>query len=108
MRWLGDVIIDLSDLSREHLSLICLALVAVVLVFVGKPIIQWSGRWINRLPVALKLPVRALFNVLVFGALVFYLPGWLEIVFNYFNDFTLFPVLLVVLLLSGVVSERYS
>ena len=108
MQWLSDWIVELSHYSRDYLSLISLGLVAVLLVITGKPIIQWNDRWIGRFPNFLQLLVRSAINLLIFGAILWYVPGWLEQLLNLFNNLTLAPVLLIVVLLSGAISNKYS
>ena len=107
MQWLGDWITELSHYSRDYLSLISLSLVALLLVTVGKSIAQWNNRWINRFPALIQLPVRAIINLTVFGAILYYFPGWLEQLLDLFNNLTLAPVILVVILSSGALSNRY-
>ena len=108
MEWLGDWITEISHYSRDYLSLISLSLVAIMLVVMGKPITLWNERWIGRCPAFLQLLLRSVINLLIFGAIIFYLPGWLEQLLDLFNNLTLAPVLLIVVLLSGVVSGRYG
>lgn len=108
MQWLSDWIVELSHYSRDYLSLISLSLVAVLLVLVGKPIIRWNERWIGRFPVFMQLIVRSVVNPLVFGSILFYLPDWLEQLLNLFNNLTLAPILLITVLLSGTLSERFG
>ncbi len=70
-------VVDLSNLSRDYLSLISLALAAVIVVFAGKPVTTWGGSWINRMPALLRFPVRALFNLALLGAMIYFLlAGW--------------------------------
>ena len=108
MQWLSDWVVELSHYSRDYLSLISLSLVAVFLVLLGKSVIHWNDRWIGRFPGFLQLPVRSTVNLLVFGAMLFYFPNWLEQLFNLFNNLTLAPVMLIIILLSGAASKRFG
>ena len=108
MQWLSDWIVELSHYSRDYLSLISLSLVAMLLVIAGKPIIQWNERWIGRFPGFFQLPVRSAINLLIFGVILLYFPSWLEQLFDLFNNLTLAPVVLVVVLLSGAASKRFG
>ena len=108
MEWLSDWIVELSHYSRDYLSLISLSLVAVMLVLAGKSIIQWNERWIGRFPGFLQLVVRSAINLIIFGAILFYFPGWLERLLDLFNNLTLAPVMLIVILLSGAASKRFG
>ena len=108
MQWLSDWIVVISHYSRDYLPLISLGLVAIMLVLVGKPIIQWNERWIGRFPGFLQLLVRSAINLIIFGAILFYFPGWLEHLLNLFNNLTLAPVMLIVVLLSGAASKRFG
>ena len=107
MQWLGDWITELSHYSRDYLSLISLSLVALLLVIAGKGIIQWNNRWINRFPALLQLPVRSVINLVIFGSILYYFPEWLEQLLDLFNNLTLAPMILVVVLFSGALSNRY-
>ena len=108
MEWLSDGIIDLSHFTRDYLSLISLALVAVLLATVGKNIVSWNNRWTQRFPKALQLPFRSIFNLLFFGAIIYFSPSWLEQLLDLFNNITLAPVLVIMILLTGAVSGRYG
>ena len=108
MEWLSDRIIDFSHFTRGYLSLISMALVAVLLATIGKNIVSWSSGWINRFPKAFQLPIRSAFNLLIFGAMIYFFPSWLQQLFDLFNNITLAPVLVVVILLSGAISSRYG
>ena len=108
MEWFSDRIIELSHFSRDYLSLISMALVAVLLATQGQWLFRWAGGWIHRLPKILQLPVRSVFGLLVFGAIMYFVPDWLELLLDLFNNLTLAPVLLIILLLSGVLSKRHE
>lgn len=108
MQWLSDWIVELSHYSREYLSLISLSLVAVFLVLSGKFIIQWNNRWIGRFPGSLQLLVRSVIHLVIFGAILFYIPGLLQQLLDLFNNLTLAPVLLIIILLSGAASKRFG
>lgn len=108
MEWISDSVIDLSHFTRDYLSLISLALVAVLLATVGKNILGWSHSLTVRLPSILQLPIRAVLNLMIFGAALYFFPDWLEQLLNLFNNITLAPVLIIVILLSGAISSRYG
>lgn len=108
MEWLSDWIVEISHYSRDYLSLISLGLVAVLLVLIGKPIISWNNRWIGRFPSFLQLVVRSVVNLLIFGTILFYFPEWFEYLLNLFNNLTLAPVLVITILVSGALTERFG
>ncbi|MDP0561452.1 MAG: DUF3392 family protein [Candidatus Endonucleobacter sp. (ex Gigantidas childressi)] len=108
MEWLSNSVVALSHFSRSYLPLISLALTAVIIVYAGRSALAQGGRWLARYPAALRIPIRAVFNLAVLGGVLFYLPDVLTKLFGLFSDLTLAPVLLVMLLLSGVLADRYG
>lgn len=108
MEWLSDWITEVSHYSRDYLPLISLGLVALLLVIIGKPVIKWNERWISRFPGFLQLPVRSVINLLIFGGILYFFPGWLQQVLDLFNNLTLAPVLCIAILSSGTLTNRFS
>ena len=108
MEWLSDSVVNLSHFSRSYLPLISLTLTAVLVVYAGKPMLAWGTRWLGRFPAVLRFPARAAFNMTALGLILFYVPDWLTNLFNLFNNLTLAPVLIIVLVLSGVLADRYG
>ena len=106
MEWITDGIIYLSKLAREHLDVIAMALTAVAIVFAGRFVASWSSSWMNRLHAVLRIPARAVLNLTLFGAIFYFMPQWLGNLLNYFNHFTLAPVLLVIAICVGILSEK--
>ena len=108
MNWLSDNIVNLSQFSRSHILVVSLTLTAVLLVYAGKPVLSWGCRWMARLPWLLKFPASVIFNIGIIGLVIFYVPTGVGILLNLFNDQTLAPVLLVILLSSGMFADRYG
>ncbi|WP_252177968.1 DUF3392 family protein [Endozoicomonas sp. 4G] len=106
MEWITDSIIFLSKLARQHLDVIAMALTAVATAFIGRFIASWGSRWLDRLHAVLRVPVRAVLNLALFGAIFYFVPQWLGHLLSYFNHFTLAPVLLVIIICVGLLSER--
>ncbi|MDP0589423.1 MAG: DUF3392 family protein [Candidatus Endonucleobacter bathymodioli] len=108
MEWLSGGVINLSHFSRSYLSLISLALTAVIIAYAGKSSLSRGGRWLERLPAALRIPIRSVFNLTVLGGVLYYLPNVLTHMFGLFSDLTLAPILFVIFVLSGVLADRYG
>ncbi|WP_257292630.1 DUF3392 family protein [Endozoicomonas sp. ONNA1] len=106
MEWITDNIIFLSKLAREHLDVIAMALTAAAVAFVGRFIASWSTDWMNRLHAAVRIPARAVLNLVLFGAIFYFAPQWLGNLLGYFNHYTLAPVLLVITICVGILSEK--
>jgi hypothetical protein len=106
MEWITDNIIALSQITRNHLDIIALALTSVTLVFTGSVIVNWGSNWLNRLPPLFRVPSRAVFNLALFGSVLVFVPTWFSHILGYFNDYTLAPILVVLVLSIGLLSEK--
>lgn len=105
-----DLILDLlatvSRWSRSNLSEISLALVGCVLVLFGAQLKGWIEGRLGSLAGALRVPALALVCLLGSGAALIYATPWVVRGLSQFNNYSLAPVLLVVLILLGVVADR--
>ncbi len=108
MEWLSDRVVDLSEFGRTHLPILSLALTAMMIAYLGKPVLAWSGCWLGRFPTVFRLPARAVVNLVLSGLVLLYVPDMLTTLLGLFNNLTLAPVLLLVILLSGMLADRYS
>ena len=108
MEWLSSSIIQLSAFCRDYLGIISMALTAVAVVISGKSLATVAGGWLARFPALLRIPVRAVLNLSLFGAIFYFVPYWLGNLLGYFNNYTLAPVLLVIAVCVGVLSEKAS
>ncbi|MFF7706422.1 DUF3392 family protein [Pseudomonas sp. NPDC007930] len=105
-----DLILDLlatvSRWSRSNLSEISLALVGCVLVLFGAQLKGWIEARLGSLAGALRVPALALVCLVGSGAALIYATPWVVRGLAQFNNYSLAPVLLVVLVLLGVVADR--
>ncbi len=108
MDWLSNIIIQLSAFGRDYLGIIAMALTAVAVVISGKSLAAIAGGWLSRLPTVLRIPGRAVFNLGLFGAIFYFVPYWLGSLLGYFNNYTLAPVLLVIAICIGALSDKVS
>ncbi|MGI9276061.1 MAG: DUF3392 family protein [Endozoicomonas sp.] len=108
MDWIAKGIIALSGLFRGHLSLIAMALTGVTMVYAGRTLSSWCTGWLGRLHGAFRIPARALLNLLLFGAVFYFVPAWLTTLFGYFNNYTLAPVLVIIFIAVGLLADRYG
>lgn len=108
MEWLHDSVIDLSLFIRSYLPFLSLTLTGVFLVYAWKPILAFGSRWLPRRPAVLILPIKAILNLASLGFILLYLPDGLTQLFHLFNDLTLAPMLIVALVLSGFLTNRFS
>ncbi|AMO54669.1 hypothetical protein GZ77_24315 [Endozoicomonas montiporae] len=108
MDGIAQIIIAVSQFCRNNLTLIAIALTAVAVVFGGKALSALSCSWTSRMHGVLRIPVRAVFNLALFGAIFSFVPYWVASLLAYFNNYTLAPVLLVLFILVGLASDRYA
>jgi hypothetical protein len=101
-----DLLATVSRWSRSNLSEIALALVGCLLVLFGADIKGWLDARIGSLTGALRVPVLALLCTIGSGAALIYTTPWVIRGLSQFNNYSLAPVLLVVLILIGVVADR--
>jgi hypothetical protein len=101
-----DLLATVSRWSRSNLSEIALALVGCLLVLFGADIKSWLDARIGSLTGALRIPVLALLCTIGSGAALIYATPWVIRGLSQFNNYSLAPVLLVVLILIGVVADR--
>ena len=108
MEWLSGSIIQLSAFCRDYLGIISMALTAVAVVISGRSLAAVAGGWLARFPTVLRIPARAALNLGLFGAIFYFVPYWLGNLLGYFNNYTLAPVLLVIAICVGILSEKTS
>ncbi|GFM51664.1 MULTISPECIES: DUF3392 domain-containing protein [Pseudomonas] len=105
-----DLILDLlatvSRWSRSNLSDIALALVGCLLVLFGSDFKVWIEQRISSMTGALRIPLLALLCTIGSGLALIYATPWVVRGLSQFNNYSLAPVLLVVLVLIGVIADR--
>ncbi|MBD8495908.1 DUF3392 domain-containing protein [Pseudomonas syringae] len=105
-----DVVLDLLDTvsrwSRSNLSEIALALVGCLLVLFGSDIKAWVEQRAGSLSGAMRIPLLALACTVGSGLALIYATPWVVKGLSQFNNYSLAPVLLVVLVLIGVIADR--
>ncbi|CAM3253809.1 hypothetical protein BZK31_08405 [Pseudomonas floridensis] len=105
-----DLILDLlatvSRWSRSNLSEIALALVGCLLVLFGSDVKGWLEQRVGSMAGALRIPIMALLCTVGSGLALIYATPWVVRGLSQFNNYSLAPVLLVVLVLIGVIADR--
>lgn len=101
-----DLIATLSRWSRNHLFDISLAIMATLFVLFGPALNAWAQRNIGGLNFILRTLIFVLFCALVYGLGIIYLTPWLAKGLAHFNNYTLAPVLLLLLFIIGVIADR--
>lgn len=101
-----DLLATVSRWSRSNLSEIALALVGCLLVLFGADIKGWIEQRVGSMNSAIRVPLIALACTLGSGAALIYATPWVVKGLSQFNNYSLAPVLLVVLALIGVVADR--
>lgn len=101
-----DLLANVSRWSRSHLSEISLALIGCLLVLFGADFKGWVEQHLGSVAGALRIPAIAALCLIGSGAALIYATPWVERGLSQFNNYSLAPVLLVVLVLIGVVADR--
>lgn len=106
MDLLLDLIVTLSRWSRSHLSDISLAIMATLLVLFGPGINAWVQQRIGGLNFVFRTLLFVILCAVGYGLAIIFLTPWLAKGLNYFNNYALAPVLLLVFFLIGVIADR--
>lgn len=101
-----EIFATLSRWCRGHLHDISLAILATLFVLLGPNLNTWLQRRIGTLNFLLRAVLFIAFCALVYGLGIIYLTPWLAKGLAFFNNYTLAPVLFLILFLIGVLSER--
>ncbi|MCY1205281.1 hypothetical protein D9M71_156610 [compost metagenome] len=101
-----DLIATLSRWSRGHLHDIALAIMATLLVLFGPALNAWVQQRIGSLNFLFRTLLFVLLCAVGYGLAMIYLTPWLAKGLNYFNNYTLAPVLLLVFFVIGVIADR--
>ncbi len=101
-----DLIATLSRWSRSHLSDISLAIMATLFVLFGPALNAWVQKNIGGLNFILRTLLFVIFCAIVYGLGIIYLSPWLAKGLAQFTNYTLAPVLLLVLFIIGVIADR--
>ncbi|MEG5264298.1 DUF3392 domain-containing protein [Pseudomonas sp. JDS28PS106] len=101
-----DLLATVSRWSRNNLSEIALALVGCLLVLFGGDIKGWLEQRIGSMAGALRVPLLAVLCTIGSGLALIYATPWVVRGLSQFNNYSLAPVLLVVLVLIGVIADR--
>lgn len=108
MDGMAQIIILISEFCRSNLTIIAIALTAVTVVFGGKKLSALCSGWTTRMHGMVRIPARAVINLVLFGAVFYCVPYWLATLLAYFNNYTLAPILLVIFVLVGLASDRFA
>ncbi|MCD5992347.1 DUF3392 domain-containing protein [Pseudomonas sp. CDFA 602] len=106
MDFVLDLLATVSRWSRSNLSEIALALVGCLLVLFGSDVKGWIEQRIGSMTGALRIPLIALLCTVGSGLALIYATPWVIRGLSQFNNYSLAPVLLVVLVLIGVIADR--
>jgi hypothetical protein len=106
MDFVLDLLAAVSRWSRSNLSEISLALVGCLLVLFGSDIKAWVEQRAGSLSGAMRVPLLALACTVGSGLALIYATPWVVKGLSQFNNYSLAPVLLVVLVLIGVIADR--
>lgn len=101
-----DLLATVSRWSRSNLSEIALALVGCLLVLFGSDVKGWLEQRVGSMAGALRIPIMAMLCTVGSGLALIYATPWVVRGLSQFNNYSLAPVLLVVLVLIGVVADR--
>jgi len=101
-----DLIATLSRWSRGHLFDISLAIMATLFVLFGPSLNAWVQKNIAGLNFVLRTLIFVVFCAVVYGLGIVYLTPWLGKGLAQFNNYTLAPVLILLLFILGVIADR--
>ena len=106
MDLLLDLIASASRWSRGHLDEISLAIMASLLVLFGPSVNAWLQRSVGSLNFVFRTLAFILVCALGYGLAIIYLTPWLTKGLAYFNNYSLFPDLLLIFITLGILADR--
>lgn len=106
MDTLLDFIAMLSRWCHKHLDQITLSIIAVILVLFGLTLGKHLQRVIGQMNIILRVIILALVYLLVFGLIINYVPSLLRQLLAELNDYSLFPVLFIIIVFIGIIADK--
>lgn len=101
-----ELIATLSRWSRGHLFDISLAIMATLFVLFGPGLNAWVQKNIAGLNFILRTLIFVVFCAVVYGLGIVYLTPWLAKGLAQLNNYTLAPVLVLLLFILGIIADR--
>lgn len=106
MDLLLDLIVTISRWCDRHLEQISLALVAVLLVLFGLSLGKYLQRLIGTMNIVFRVIILAIVYMLVFGLIINYLPQFVRELLSHLNYYSLFPILLLIMVFIGMIADK--
>lgn len=106
MDTLLNFIVTLSRWCDQHLDQITLALVAVLLVLFGLSLGKYIQRLIGTMNIVLRVIILAITYMLIFGLIINYAPELIKQLLSDLNHYSLFPILLLILIFTGMIADK--
>jgi hypothetical protein len=106
MDYFLNLLAQASKWVHGNVDEVALALVGCLLVVFGADVKAWAEGRMGSVNSALRIPALALFCTIGSGAALIYATPWVVRGLSQFNNYSLAPVLLVVLTIIGVVADR--
>lgn len=101
-----DFIATLSQWCHKHLDQITLSIITVALVLFGSALGKYLQRLIGQMNVILRVIILALAYMLLFGLIINYVPSITRQFLSQLNDYSLFPVLLIITVFIGIIADK--
>lgn len=106
MNTLLEFIVMFSLWCHKYINQIALAIVAVLLVLFGCILGKYLRRLIGNVNIVLRVIIIAIFYMIVFGLVINYLPGVFIALLNHLNNYSLFPILLLIIIFIGIIADK--
>lgn len=106
MDTLLDFIATLSRWCYKHLDQITLSIIAVALVLFGLSLGRYLQRLIGHMNIILRVIILALVYMIVFGLIINYVPNMTKQLLVQLNAYSLFPVLLIIIVFIGIIADK--
>ena len=106
MDTLLDFIVTLLKWCHKHLDQITLSIITVMLVFFGLTLGKYLQRVIGQVNIILRVIILALVYMIFFGLFINYIPGLIKDLLTQLNDYSLFPLLLIIIVFIGIIADK--
>ncbi|PJE80736.1 hypothetical protein CI610_00286 [invertebrate metagenome] len=99
-------ITDLSQWSRAYLYWLGLAITGIFLTWMASPLVSLFSKRLRGVHSIIRIPLLSAVNLTLFGAILHFVPAWISGLLGLFNNMTLSPVVLILILLLGAAADR--
>lgn len=100
------LVANISIWCRQHLDQISLAMITVLMVLFAPLLSKYLQGLIGHINVIFRVITIAISYMIVFGGIINYAPSLLSQLLTALNNYSLFPILLLITIFIGMIADR--